>query len=98
MPEVVSKHESVNQQHDVMVADEATNVADRYDAQGKRCPFCESGLRCSLCSQGPCRITEKAPRGVCGIDGAGMVMRNIMHLNQMGLAAYSITRRKSRRH
>ncbi|MGM0493719.1 MAG: anaerobic carbon-monoxide dehydrogenase catalytic subunit [Armatimonadota bacterium] len=89
MPDTVSQHESVNQQYEVMVADDATNVADRYDAQGKRCPFCESGLRCSLCSQGPCRITPKAPRGVCGIDAAGMVMRNMMHINQMGLAAYS---------
>ncbi|MFO8079397.1 MAG: carbon monoxide dehydrogenase, partial [Armatimonadota bacterium] len=89
MPDTVSQHETVNQQYEVMVADDATNVADRYDAQGKRCPFCESGLRCSLCSQGPCRITPKAPRGVCGIDAAGMVMRNMMHINQMGLAAYS---------
>ncbi len=89
MPETVSQHASVNQQYDVMAADEATNVADRYEAQGKRCPFCETGLRCSLCSQGPCRITPKTPRGVCGIDGAGMVMRNMMHINQMGLGAYS---------
>ena len=89
MPETLSQHASVNQQYDVMVADDATNVADRYDAQGKRCPFCETGLRCSLCSKGPCRITPKAPRGVCGIDAAGMVMRNLMHINQMGLAAYA---------
>ncbi len=89
MADTVSRHDSVNQQYDVMMADESTNVADRFEAQGKRCPFCESGLRCSLCSQGPCRITPKAPRGVCGIDGAGMVMRKVMHLNQMGLAAYS---------
>ena len=78
MPETVSQHDSVNKQYDVMAADDATNVADRYDAQGKRCTFCETGLRCSLCSQGPCRITPKAPRGVCGIDAAGMVMRNLM--------------------
>ncbi len=89
MPKKVSQHASVNEQYRVMVQDEATNVADRFEAQGKRCPFCEQGLRCSLCSQGPCRITPKAPRGVCGIDAAGMVMRNLMHLNQMGLAAYS---------
>ncbi|NLO08140.1 MAG: anaerobic carbon-monoxide dehydrogenase catalytic subunit [candidate division WS1 bacterium] len=89
MPETISQHETVNAQHQVMAADGATNVADRYDAQGNRCPFCEQGLRCSLCSQGPCRITAKAPRGVCGIDAAGMVMRNMMHLNQMGLGAYA---------
>ncbi len=89
MAETISQHRSVNRQYQVMVADEATNVADRYEAQGKRCPFCEQGLRCSLCSQGPCRITPKAPRGVCGIDAAGMVMRNMVHHNIMGLAAYT---------
>lgn len=89
MSEMVSQHETVNTQYEVMAADGATNVADRYEAQGKRCPFCEAGLRCSLCSQGPCRITPKAPRGVCGIDAAGMVMRNMVHLNIMGLSAYS---------
>jgi len=88
MPETVSQHETVNAQYAVMAEDGATNVADRYEAQGKRCPFCEQGLRCSLCSQGPCRITPKAPRGVCGIDAAGMVMRNLVHVNTMGLAAY----------
>lgn len=89
MSDQISQHESVNQLYGVMTADEATNVADRFEAQGKRCPFCEQGLRCSLCSQGPCRIKPGVERGVCGIDAAGMVMRNMMHLNQMGLAAYS---------
>ncbi len=89
MPQPVSEHASVNAQYEVVAADALTNVADRYDAQGKRCPFCEQGLRCSICSQGPCRITPKSPRGVCGIDAAGLVMRNMVHINVMGLAAYS---------
>lgn len=90
MPEsIISEHETVNAQYEVMAVDGATNVADRYEAQGKRCPFCEQGLRCSLCSQGPCRIKPGADRGVCGIDAAGMVMRNLLHLNIMGLSAYS---------
>ena len=86
---IISEHETVNAQYEVMAGDGATNVADRYEAQGKRCPFCEQGLRCSLCSQGPCRIKPGADRGVCGIDAAGMVMRNLLHLNIMGLSAYS---------
>lgn len=90
MPEsIISEHETVNAQYEVMAVDGVTNVADRYEAQGKRCPFCEQGLRCSLCSQGPCRIKPGADRGVCGIDAAGMVMRNLLHLNIMGLSAYS---------
>ena len=63
---------------------------DRMTAQGaKRCGFCEQGVRCSLCSQGPCRITPKAPRGVCGIDADGMAMRGLLLQNTMGAAAYT---------
>jgi carbon-monoxide dehydrogenase catalytic subunit len=69
-----------------------TNVFDRMAAQGvagtKRCNFCVQGIRCSLCSQGPCRITEKAPRGVCGIDADGMAMRNFLLQNTMGTSTY----------
>ena len=73
-------------------AGESTSF-DRMEAQGdlgaKRCKFCEQGIRCSLCSQGPCRITEKAPRGVCGIDADGMAMRNFLLQNTMGTATYT---------
>ena len=37
---------------------------------------------------GPCRITPKAPRGVCGIDADGMAMRNFLLQNTMGTATY----------
>jgi len=66
------------------------SVFDRMLAQGeRRCQFCEQGIRCSLCSQGPCRITAKAPRGVCGIDADGMAMRNFLLQNTMGTATYT---------
>jgi carbon-monoxide dehydrogenase catalytic subunit len=74
-------------------ADGETNVFDRMAAQGeygeKRCGFCVKGVRCSLCSQGPCRITEKAPLGVCGIDADGMAMRSLLLQNTLGTAAYT---------
>jgi carbon-monoxide dehydrogenase catalytic subunit len=38
---------------------------------------------------GPCRITPKADRGACGIDANSMAMRNMLHRNIMGIAAYS---------
>jgi len=66
------------------------SVFDRMLAQGeRRCQFCEQGIRCSLCSQGPCRITTKAPRGVCGIDADGLAMRNFLLQNTMGTATYT---------
>jgi carbon-monoxide dehydrogenase catalytic subunit len=66
------------------------SVFERMKAQGdKRCSFCEQGIRCALCSQGPCRITAKAQRGVCGIDADGMAMRNFLLQNTMGAATYT---------
>jgi anaerobic carbon-monoxide dehydrogenase catalytic subunit len=85
----VSHHKTVQEQYEVVHADGISNVQDRFDAQGKRCPFCESGLRCSICSNGPCRIRPGVERGVCGIDANGMVMRQLVHQNIMGLAAYT---------
>ena len=87
-----SAHQSVTTMVEQVRAAGETNVFDRMAAQGefgdKRCKFCVQGIRCSLCSQGPCRITEKAPRGVCGIDADGMAMRNLLLQNTMGTSTY----------
>jgi carbon-monoxide dehydrogenase catalytic subunit len=87
-----SAHGSVTAMIDKTRADGEATVFDRMEAQGafgdKRCKFCVQGIRCSLCSQGPCRITEKAPRGVCGIDADGMAMRNLLLQNTMGTSTY----------
>ena len=59
-------------------ADEKETAFERMERQGHRCTCCEQGIRCSLCSPGPCRITVKAPRGVCGSDAGGMAMRDFL--------------------
>ena len=84
-----SYHASVHTMLEQTRDDEKETAFDRMDAMGSRCGFCEKGIRCSLCSQGPCRITEKAPRGVCGIDADGMAMRNFLLQNTMGTATYT---------
>ena len=85
-----SLHGSVNTMLERTRAAGEDTVFDRMQAQGeKRCQFCEGGIRCSICSQGPCRITSKAPRGVCGIDADGMAMRGFLLQNTMGTAAYT---------
>lgn len=88
-----SYHGSVNTMLEKTRAAGESTSFDRMEAQGdlgaKRCKFCEQGIRCSLCSQGPCRLTEKAPRGVCGIDADGMAMRNFLLQNTMGTATYT---------
>lgn len=93
--ERVSAHETVNLMHEVLKKDEVSNVADRFEAQGNRCSFCEMGLSCQLCSNGPCRISKRAERGVCGIDANGMVMRNLLHKNIMGISAYTYHAREA---
>lgn len=57
-----------------------TNVFDRFDQQNKiQCKFCVEGLSCQLCANGPCRISDKVPRGTCGVDAHTMVARNFMY-------------------
>jgi carbon-monoxide dehydrogenase catalytic subunit len=87
--ETISAHQSVKEQYNILKKDMMTNTFDRFNAQGKRCSFCEQGISCQLCSNGPCRIKPGAERGVCGIDADAMAMRNLMFLNTMGTATYS---------
>jgi len=85
-----SFHESVNFMYQKVKEAGLSNVADRFEAmEGVRCNFCKAGISCQLCSMGPCRITPKTPRGVCGIDAHGIVMRNLLIKANMGLAAYT---------
>ncbi len=90
----VSEHESVRMMHQETQDAGLSSVVERFEAQGARCPFCEQGITCQLCSMGPCRITKKADRGACGIDADGMVMRNMLHRTNMGIAAYSFHARE----
>lgn len=91
----ISYHESVRVLHDRIKKENLTNIWDRYQAQGfgdnpdKRCPFCMGGVRCDLCSNGPCRAdAEKDKRGVCGITADGMAMRMMVLRNVMGASTY----------
>ncbi|MGB3128533.1 MAG: anaerobic carbon-monoxide dehydrogenase catalytic subunit, partial [Dehalococcoidia bacterium] len=55
----------------------------------KRCPFCMGGVRCDLCSNGPCRAdASKDKKGVCGITADGMAMRMMLLRNILGASTY----------
>lgn len=41
---------------------------DRFDQQKPQCSFGLAGVCCKNCNMGPCKITPKSPRGVCGAD------------------------------
>jgi carbon-monoxide dehydrogenase catalytic subunit len=62
---------------------------DRHDSQGKRCPFGEQGTCCRICEMGPCRISKKNPRGVCGADAATVASRHLIRQVAAGVAAHS---------
>jgi len=61
----------------------------RMDSQGNACTFGKTGLCCRICYMGPCRITKKAPRGVCGADADTIVARNLLREVAGGTAAHS---------
>jgi len=91
----ISYHDSVRKIYDRIKKDNMNNIWDRYEAQGmggnpdQRCPFCQGGVRCDLCSNGPCRAdVSKDKRGVCGITGDGMAMRMMLLRNVMGASTY----------
>ncbi len=88
----VSYHDSVEEMLKRIREDGMSNVFDRWVLQEKiRCKFCLQGLSCQLCSQGPCRISEKGgqDKGVCGIGPDAMAMRNFLLRNIMGAGTYS---------
>ena len=67
--------------------------ADSWQARAKsqtpHCKFGETGVCCRFCTMGPCRITPKAPRGICGCDVHGIVARNFLSFTAGGAATHS---------
>ena len=61
----------------------------RVKNQTPHCKFGEQGVCCRICSMGPCRITPKAPRGICGCDVHGIVARNYLKFTAGGSATHS---------
>jgi carbon-monoxide dehydrogenase catalytic subunit len=61
----------------------------RVKNQTPHCKFGEQGICCRICSMGPCRITPKAPRGICGCDVHGIVGRNFLRFTAGGGATHS---------
>ncbi|MDH3393120.1 MAG: anaerobic carbon-monoxide dehydrogenase catalytic subunit, partial [Desulfobulbaceae bacterium] len=62
---------------------------DRLEVQTPHCKFCELGTTCRNCVMGPCRISEKMPRGVCGADADVVVARNFGRFIAGGSAGHS---------
>ena len=60
----------------------------RVDSQKTKCGFGLKGVCCRLCSNGPCRITPSAPRGICGATADVIVTRNLLRAVASGSGCY----------
>ena len=67
----------------------ASTWQQRVKQQTPHCKFGEEGICCRICTMGPCRITKKAPRGICGCDAHGIVGRNYLRFTAGGAATHS---------
>ena len=67
----------------------ADSWQERAKNQSPHCKFGEQGVCCRICSMGPCRVTPKAPRGICGCDAHGIVGRNFLRFTAGGSATHS---------
>ena len=63
-------------------------VFDRFDKQQPQCTFGIAGVCCRICFMGPCKITPKSPRGVCGADADLIVARNMTRAAAGGLTQH----------
>lgn len=61
---------------------------NRMIDQKTKCKFGKEGVCCKLCANGPCKITPKSPRGVCGADADTIVSRNFLRAVGAGAACY----------
>lgn len=67
---------------------------DRFDRQKPMCSYGLSGSCCKICNMGPCKITPKSPRGVCGADADLIVARNLLRSAAAGAAQHGIHARE----
>lgn len=65
------------------------NAWDRLEAQSPQCGFGKQGICCRICTMRPCRITKKAPVGVCGADADTIVARNFLRAVAADASAHS---------
>jgi anaerobic carbon-monoxide dehydrogenase catalytic subunit len=71
-------------------ADGCETAWDRAaEGQKNRCTFGMDGICCKQCAMGPCRITKKAPKGVCGATAETIAARNFCRMIAAGTAAHS---------
>ena len=85
--------EDMEAEYSILLERAEARGADSYQKRVKNqtphCKFGEDGICCKMCTMGPCRITPKAPRGICGCDAHGIVGRNYLQFTAVGAASHS---------
>ncbi len=71
-----------------ILSKEVETSFNRVKNQEIKCGFGQQGVCCRLCSNGPCRITPKSPKGVCGATADTIVARNFLRAVASGSACY----------
>lgn len=69
--------------------DGVETIYDRKLSMKAQCGFGLQGVCCRNCAMGPCRISAKTPRGLCGADEHTIVGRNFARMCAGGTAAHS---------
>lgn len=85
----VSRDGAINTMVDLARTEGIPTVWDRHQRQQPQCKFGATGVCCRLCHMGPCRITPKAPVGICGADADTITARNLLREIAAGTAAHS---------
>ncbi len=67
---------------------------DRFDKQKPQCSFGLAGVCCKICNMGPCKVTAKSPKGVCGADADLIVARNLLRSAAAGAAQHGMHARE----
>ena len=75
--------------HETAVAVGIDTWQDRVKNQTPHCGFGDKGICCRICAMGPCRITPKAPKGICGANAATIAGRNYLRMAAGGAATHS---------
>ena len=85
----VSRDPAINQMVALARTEVISTAWDRLHSQQPQCKFGTEGSCCRLCHMGPCRITAKAPCGICGANVDTIAARNLLREIAAGTAAHS---------
>ena len=67
---------------------------DRFDKQQPQCNFGLAGICCKICNMGPCRVTAKGKKGVCGANADLIVARNLLRAAAAGASQHGMHARE----